>query len=354
MNSSLLKTTSIVLITVSCSIGISIGFASATKSKTDLYPYQSAAFSSFITDSSLETKTSESQAFYAWFGLAYLHHPKVHLEQISNLDLALEKRRQELLTINNVAQKSALEIKTASWLHGLVKALIPKFSLDRGFEFTNAMYLGERQCLLQSVLIAGLLQKMGVDAGTIMVWRSQSGEDSNNGHVVTLMKNASGQDLIIDASDKEPVMRHKGLFVYDSSLQDYRFVHPQFAANGSILGYKRVADGRLLQPAQVEGLRVSYLRSQFYYYRGERVKDGFLGTPSTTSGLKTSARLLETAQHLAPQNALAVYVLGHVYRRLGQLTLARTQYSKGYTIYKTQGFVPLEPGLAYKRWVQLP
>ena len=354
MNSSLLKTALILLIAASCGFAMSVGSASAAKSKADLYPYQSAAFSSFITDSSLETKTSESQAFYAWFRLAYQHHPKAHLEQIANLDLALEKRREELLVINNVAQKSTLEIKTASWLHGLVKTLIPKFSLDRGFEFTNALYFGERQCLLQSVLIAGLLQKMGVDAGTIMVWRSQSGEDSNNGHVVTLMKNVNGQDLIIDASDKQPFMRHQGLFIYDSSLQDYRFVHPQFAANGSILGYKRVADGRLLQPAQVEGLRVSYLRSQFYYYRGERVKDGFMGTPSTTSGLKTSARLLETAQHLAPQNALAVYVLGHVYRRLGRLPQARAQYSKGYSLYKTQGFVPLEPGLAYKRWVQLP
>ena len=101
-------------------------------------------------------------------------------------------------------------------------------------------------------------------------------------------------------------------------------------------------------------LNVDFLRSQFYYYRGERAPGGFVGKPSTTTGLEQSAKMLEVAQRLEPQNPLVVYVLGHVYRKLGRIDQARAQYLKGYALYQTQGFVPQGPSEAYQQWGRAP
>ena len=60
---------------------------------------------------------------------------------------------------------------------------------------------GQRQCFLQSVLIAGLLQRMGISAGVAMVYRNPRGEESNNGHAVTLVKLPDGDDLVADAAE---------------------------------------------------------------------------------------------------------------------------------------------------------
>ena len=328
--------------------------SASAKVSGESYPYQSQSFSGFIEDSINETKPARAKNFYAWFDQAYLEHPKVQLKGAATLEVALEMRCKELIATTDPSKHAALEFETGAWLHRLIKTTIPRFSLERGFEFTNTVRLGERQCLLQSVLIAGLLQRMGIDAGTVMVWRNEKAYTSNNGHAVTLVKGSSGRDWLVDASDPIPTMRHQGLFVFDANANAFRFVEPKFAANGLILEYRRVADGQILKTSRVRELSVNFLRSQFYYYRGERAPGGFMGAPTTKVGLEQSAKMLEMAQRLEPQNPLAVYVLGHVYRKLGRIDQARAQYLKGYALYQAQGFVPQGPTEAYQQWGRAP
>ena len=353
MNSRLAEIMVLTLIVVG--VGLHLRADAATsKPANESYAYQSRVFSGFIEDSVNETKLAPLQDFYTWFGKAYLEHQKVQLKGAATLVAALQVRRNALSATNDPAKHATLEFETGAWLHRLIKTTIPRFSLERGFEFSNTVRLGERQCLLQSVLIAGLLQGMGIDAGTVMVWRNEKGATSNNGHAVTLLKGSSGRDWLVDASDPIPTMRHQGVYVFDAVAKTYRFVEPKFDANGSILEYRRVADGQILKTSQVRALSVNFLRSQFYYYRGERTPGGFMGAPSTKVGLEQSAKMLEVAQRLEPQNPLAVYVLGHVYRRLGRIEQARAQYLKGYALYQAQGFVPQGPNEAYQQWGRAP
>src|SRR5439155_3269782 len=50
------------------------------------------------------------------------------------------------------------EMLLAATLHGIVRKMLPVFSLERGYEFAEAERHGKRQCLLQSTLISSLLQ----------------------------------------------------------------------------------------------------------------------------------------------------------------------------------------------------
>ncbi len=220
-----------------------------------------------------------------------------------------------------------------------MKAVIPKFSLERGFEFANTVRLGERQCLLQSVLISGVLQQLGLRSGVAMVWRNERGQESNLGHVVTVLRLTGGRDVLVDASDKSPFMRHQGLLVRDTAGPGapYRFVRPRYADDDTITAYTAGKD--VLGPAKVGLLDAAYVRSQFDYYRGERAPGGFIG-PSTPEGLTRSARFLERAVKLSPANPLATYVLGHVYRKQGRLELARRQYELAGRLYRAAGHVP--------------
>jgi Flp pilus assembly protein TadD len=68
--------------------------------------------------------------------------------------------------------------------------------------------------------------------------------------------------------------------------------------------------------------------------------------PSTKAGLAASARLLELAVEANPRNPLAVYVLGHVYRRQGRAAAARAQYIEGHELYRRFGHVPAGPKAA--------
>ncbi len=90
--------------------------------------------------------------------------------------------------------------------------MLPKFSLDRGYEFRHSVDRLERQCFLQSVLIAGLMQRMGMEAGVVMIYRNQKGEASNLGHATVVLKLDNGRDIMVDASDPHPFMRHRGVF----------------------------------------------------------------------------------------------------------------------------------------------
>ena len=308
---------------------------------SERYPYGGPAFRQFVGDS-YRVLPGQAQPFEAWLEAAYAKNPKAQLQGQATLQGALAARRAQLASTKDATARAALERDTGAWLHRLTKALIPKFSLERGFEFVNTVQLGERQCLLQSVLISGLAQAMGVDAGTAMVWRNEKGQTSNLGHVVAVFKLASGEDVLVDASDPQPFMRHAGLLMRDTAAGGWRFLEPSYDAQANITAYRRSLDGSSRPPAQVRPLSVTYLRSQFYYYRGERTPGGFMG-PSTTAGLAASARFLETATKIEPGNALAVYVLGLVYRKQGRNAEAKAQLERGLALYEGYGFVPDGP-----------
>ncbi|MBO1438775.1 tetratricopeptide repeat protein [Meiothermus sp. CFH 77666] len=291
------------------------------------YPYSSGAFTCFIEDSYLQAPAA-TPAFRAWLEARYQEaydHP---------LRSALQAQRTRLRSASVEQARMA-----ALWLHRAVKTLIPRFSLERGFEFYNAVRLGERQCLLQSVLLAGLLQELGLPAGVVMVWRNQAGQESNLGHAVTLLSLPDRSQVLVDASDPLPFMRHTGLYLWDVSAQGYRFVEPRFSTEGHILGYRRSLDGQALKGAAVRPLDIAFLHSQFDFYRGERAPRGFIG-PSTPEGLSVSARFMERAVKRQPQNPLAVYGLGYIYRKQGRLEAAKAQFRDADRLYTAQGYRP--------------
>jgi len=81
----------------------------------------------------------------------------------------IEKTRAHIRGLEGPGQRAAVGGLIGAELHKSVKKGIPKFSLDRGFEFTNTVKLGERQCFLQSIIIAAILQALDLDAGVVMV-----------------------------------------------------------------------------------------------------------------------------------------------------------------------------------------
>lgn len=261
----------------------------------------------------------------------------------TTLNAALDARRAALGRLSG-PQRAALERDTAQWAHTFVKTAIPKFSLERGFELASVVQTGERQCLAQSVIIAALLQRAGVQAGAVMVWKNDRGLASNLGHVVTVVHLSSGHDLLDDASDPQPFMRHQGVLVRDGVNGPYRFVTPTYGSAGpgaqaEITGYTRADGGGALSPTRAAPLGLSYLQSQFDYYRGERAPGGFMG-PSTAAGLNQSVKFLKRAVDEEPSNALAQYVLGHTYRKLKQDALARAQYRRAASLYAAEGHQP--------------
>ena len=313
------------------------------------YAYGSSAFAQLIADSSAAVNAPGVQGFPEWFAGAFQSTPSTALPGHAGLSLeaALKLRAAELKAQTNTAKRVQLERDTAAWLHKAIKASIPKFSLERGFEFVYTVKNGERQCLLQSVLMAGLLQKMGLDAGAAMVWKNEKGATTNLSHVVTVLKLSDGHQIQVDASDPTPFAEHQGLFLWNAPAKGYRFLQAQFAPDRTITAYKEM-NGKTLDLELVGFLPYNYVRSQFYYYRGERTPGGFADPKKTAQGQQNSVHFLEQAVKFAPENPLAQYVLGRVYARQGRAALAQNQLEQGYKLYLRSGFVPQGPLEAYR------
>lgn len=313
------------------------------------YPYQSAAFARFVADSFQNAGKNDPQRFYRWMDRAIASGRGQTVTGAKKgqtwADL-LQARRAALSAVRDPGRRTARQRETCAWLHKTVKTIIPRFSLDRGFEFTNTALRGERQCFLQSVLVAGLLQQMDVDAGVAMVQRNTAGQTTNNGHAVCVARLANGRDILVDCSEPTPFVRQQGLFL-PTRHGAYRFVQPRYASvpgapvgSGVITGYVLMSTGQKLAPRGVRFLPTDFLRSQFDYYRGERAPGGFLASRPTPAGLEASARYLRRAAGECPQNPLAVYVLGRVYLKQRKLTLARAQVQKSLALYQSAGWVP--------------
>lgn len=309
------------------------------------FQYGSAAFDE-VAQTSYKT-VGLSGSFNDWITAAY-QKSGVMLGDAGagSLTADLDARAAAIQAATGAARVK-LERDTAAWAHKFVKKSIPKFSLERGFELANVVKTGERQCLAQTFIISGLLQRAGMQAGAVMVWSNPQGQQSNLGHVVSVVRLSSGNDLLVDASDPTPFIRHQGLLVQSGG--HYNFVKPTYESDDTISGYTVAGSGSHLSVKATSPLTLSYLHSQFDYYRGERAIGGFMGTgvgKATPAGLKQSALYLSRAIQEDPQNALASFVLGHVLARQGQTEQAKAQYRKANTLYLVQGHVPAGVGAA--------
>ena len=257
--------------------------------------------------------------------------------------LTAEKTR--LAAITAPADKAAAQTELSATVFRIVKKALPAFSLDRGFEFTSAAKSNERQCLLQAVLAAGLLQKAGVPAGIAMVWKSDRGEISNLGHCVAVVRLADGNDRILDiSSDRHtnfvPDLPHQGLFLADAKGDGYRFVEPQFDDTHRITAYKMTGTGKQTPTDTIAFLDNAFVRSQFYYYRGERASGHLLWSPVEAATLPRSADALTRSIRACPQNPLAMYMLGKVLVWQGKAADAQPRFVEAHRLYRSQGRVP--------------
>ncbi|GHF49269.1 hypothetical protein HNQ07_002529 [Deinococcus metalli] len=293
------------------------------------------AFSALAADS--YRRATLDGTFSAWLSAAYTRTGKP-LAGGQTLSAALDARRAQVQAASG-AERDKLALDTAAWAHAFVKAAVPRFSLERGYEFASIPKYGERQCLLQSTIIAALLQRAGLNAGLVMVWKSLSGQESNLGHVTSVVRLSTG-DVQVDASEPTPTAKHQGLLAWVDG--GWRFVTPTF--DGDVMTTYVRTDGRGSVPAAKLGfLSLAYIRSQYDYYRAERTVGGVLGTGSgrsTPDGLKTSEALLRQSLQEEPGNPLAASVLGTVLRKQGRDDDARAQYRKAAALYTAAGHMP--------------
>lgn len=306
--------------------------AGRTDSVSPYYPYgKTGTFASFVTESFQVAGTKNPQtaslSFFTYMG--------------STIPVSMDAAKIRLNAITDTKARAVGERDLCANLHKAIKKQIPRFSLDRGFEFANTVKFGERQCYLQSVVIASLLQRAGVPAGVAMVSRNEKGAYCNNGHAVAIARLADGNDIIVDASDPAPFMTHQGLMVQVPQMAGYAYVEPVYDTAHRITAYRSQRGGKVLLPSAVAMLDVPFLRSQFTYYRGERTPGGLFTPPLVTrAGLAQSEKWLQKSVAECPRNPLAVYMLGRVQDRQGKIAPASQSYNNAYLLYTRYGWVP--------------
>lgn len=312
--------------------------AAARMPENERYPYGQAAFSRFITESRGGWPNGHT-AYYAWMD-AQLPRTRAAGPLPAAWGAWMDDKRRALEAIADPARKAQAQRDVCATVHRRVKLAIPRFSLDRGFEFRHTVDHGERQCFLQSVLIAGLLQRAGMDAGVVMIFQNPEGAYSNNGHAVALVRFADGRAALVDASEQRPFIAHGGLFAWDAAARDYRFLNPVYAANGAEFTQLRRAAGGTVSLARTRDLPLDFLRSQFEYYRGERVPGGVLAEKPTPTGLAASARHFDAAIRLAAANPLPHFMRLRVLERRNEAKAAATEAATVRRLYNRYGWVP--------------
>ena len=104
---------------------------------------------------------------------------KVHytypISTASNLMQLLDLENRDISAVAPGPDRAKKERRLAIWLHRMIKKIMPNFDLGYRIEFRNSVANGQRQCFLQSVFIAGCLQRAGVRAGVTMVNRNIEG-----------------------------------------------------------------------------------------------------------------------------------------------------------------------------------
>jgi hypothetical protein len=334
----------LLLIIIIIAIAISIEICTAYQLQNDeKYPYHSKRFDALVEESFKEMKAGEPQQFYDYLDRQYFEyfhpHPGIVVKIQANVLLsAVQEKRTEYSKLKSLSAKTKFELENAKIIHKFIKKAIPKFDLCKGFEFCYVVQYGQRQCFLQSVLIASILQQEGMNAGVVMVYKNIAGEPSNNGHAVVLLKLSDGKDVIVDASDPIPFVTHKGLF---ARLSDYIYIEPVYAKKSyTIVKYKKASDKSYIAASCLKTMDYGFLRSQFYYYRGERVIGGVINNKKTKKGLQGSAKYLKKSISLCNGNPLSVYMLGRVYMNQGDNKKASDQFKKAYNLYSKYGWIP--------------
>ncbi len=293
------------------------------------FEYGGEQFDGFVRESFRYTKSPKpASSLYTFLETGAKSHSGYEWTPWIN-----SKRGELSVSTSKPATREAI----AAELHALVKKAVPMFSLERGFEFAYMASSGERQCFSQSVLIASILHRIGIEAGVVMVYRNPKGETSNLGHACTLVKFDNDRAAIIDASHHTPFAPHQGLFLRVAGK--YQFLKPQFG--GSSFGAVWPASSGDAQTiSRLAPLPVDYILSMFDYYRGERMPNGILALKPTRTGLSQSAALLERSVRLCPQNPLAVIQLANCYAKQGRIGQAKLRLNHAERLYSLGGWSP--------------
>jgi len=297
------------------------------------FAFRSPAFDKFVSDS-YRVNGGDPRDFYRWFDETF----RKVAGSSANDFLSGNRTHIESLTGND---RVVAELQLASSIHGIVRKMLPVFSLERGYEFAEAERHGKRQCLLQSTLTSSLLQRAGLQSGIVMIYRKPDGELSNNGHNVAMLRLSDGTDVLVDCSSRSPFAEHRGLFVRKPK-GGYLYVDPIYHADkpGVIKGYVEVASHHQISGSRIDILDNAFLNSQFDYYRAERADHGVMDMTSNAMGLATSITFLEASVRECPNNPLAVYVLGRAYKMRGDRDLAKTQFERARRLYSEYGWIP--------------
>jgi len=312
-------------------LGLSASVFSFAFSTEPKLPWDSKAFNAFVNDS-YRVHGGRSSGFFS-----YMDTRAKALYKMSVSDfLAHEKR--VLLKAPDANRRSA-EADAARHIHAFVKKTIPKFSLDRGFEFFYTERNGERQCFLQSVIVIAMMQEIGLRAGLAMVNANEKGEESFNGHAVAVLHVSDGTDRLVDCSEPYPFAAHQGLYMRDAK-GSYAYVRPEYSVKDArIVAYRDLRTGKIVPPVKCQGVDENFLKSMFDYYRGERYVSGLLDPKATTEGLKGSLKFLLRSTQDSNDNPLAWAMLGKTYEKLGQTAQAMPCYRKAYDLGKADGWI---------------
>lgn len=292
------------------------------------YGYAGQTFDGFVRESFQVVGKGKPADFYAYMERGFRRETRGGVTAWINL------KRGELSASTD---KPTTRLAIASEAHRLIKRVIPKFSLDRGFEFAYTTNLGERQCFLQSVLLDSLLHRIGMESGTVMVYRNPKGAASNLGHACNLVRLSSDRAVLIDCSHAEAVISHQGLFLRVNGK--YTFVRPQYQ-NRQIVAFWPAAGGGSIGPSVAAPLTIPYLGSMFDYYRGERVPNGLIAPNGTPEALAESVRHLERSVRRSDQNPLALFQLARAYARQGRKGQAQLRLDQAVKVYRAAGFTP--------------
>ncbi len=330
-----------------CILSASTSHASAPKptAKFSNWPdiaYAGPTFDSFVRDSFRYVSAGNPARFYDSMEMgieSYFDEP---------WNSFINRQRGLLAVAKSPEAKRDARVAVCTEVHRMVKQLVPKFSLERGFEFAYMTTKGERQCFLQSILIAGVLQRCEIESGIVMVYRNPAGQPSNLGHCVVVVTLSHGEQVLVDASAPEPFIAQKGIFA--RYRDDYIFLRPIFENKVFITGYRReVLPAASLPVQQVLPADITFMRSMFEYYRGERVINGVLTKNPSESGIRKSIRQLQKSVKLCRENPLALYMLGLAIEKQGKSNQWKYFYRKAKELYSRSGWVPSNLDLALKR-----
>jgi len=320
-----------------------------TLTTSEQFAYGSSAFDRFVRDSYAWTNVpaGDIPPFYKAFDTGsrkVAEDARATGLSEKGVSAYLTSEKARISAISDVTKRAAAQTELSATIFRVVKKALPLFSLDRGFEFTSATELRERQCLLQSVLAAGMLQKAGVPAGVAMVWKSERGAISNLSHVVAIVRMADGADRVLDiSSDRKtkfvPDLPHQGLYLSDGA-NGYRFVEPQYDDSHRITAYRLTGTTQEVKPESMRPLDTSFIRSQFFYYRGERAGGHLIWSPLDPRSLTISVDAFTRSLKECPQNPLTTYMLGKVLAWQGKNAEAQNQFVAAYRLYRAQGRVP--------------